>query len=388
MNKILITGATGFIGSHIAAAFVKEGREIVVTARNKGDLSGYQRMQKLFQWFQLNGTTDKLCKVVEADISRPQFGLSHDTYHSLLNDTSEIIHCAASTSFADKLRSSVEVANLEALKHVLKFATEASVDRFNLVSTAFVCPTGLNVCKEEIVERKSFLNVYEETKYRAEKESKRVCELSGIPWKIYRPSIVYGNSQNGRTFRFNGLYYPIKTLYLLKRMFAGDLQNGGNHSMKLGVHRDDEGRIFFPIKLETKPNTGINLIPVDFFVNAFLALFNTDDAGKIYHITNPYPSPLELLLDYTTSYLDIAGITTRPHIQKSGEQRNAMEKLFYSYLGEYSLYLTDDRVFDTSHTNHLLQPLDIHCPPLDYRLFKTIMDYAMKTNWGKTLLQE
>jgi len=388
MNKILITGATGFIGSHIAAAFVKEGREIVVTARNKGDLSGWQRMQKRFQWFQLNGAPDQLCKVVEADISRPQFGLSHEAYRSLLNDTPEIIHCAASTSFADKLRSSVEVANLEALKHVLKFATEASVDRFHLVSTAFVCPTGLNVCKEEIVERKSFLNVYEETKYQAEKETKRVCELSGIPWKIYRPSIVYGDSQDGRTFRFNGLYYPIKTLYLLKKMFAGDLKKGGTHSQKLGVYRDADGRIFFPIELEAKPNTGINLIPVDYFVSAFLALFNTYDAGKIHHITNPRPSPLEILLDYTTGYLDITGITTRPHVRKSEEQRNAMEELFYSYLGEYNQYLTDDRVFDTSQTDHLLQPSDIHCPSLDYRLFKTIMDYAMETNWGKTILPE
>ena len=177
----MITGATGFIGSHLAAAFMEEGKDIIALARSKGRQSGWQRMQNRFNWFQLNGSAHQFGKVAEADICRPQFGLSHEAYRNLLNETSEIIHCAANTSFSDKVRSNVEMANLEGLKHVLKFANEASVNRFHLVSTAFVCPTGLNVCKEEIVERESFLNVYEETKYKAEKEVKRFCELSGIP---------------------------------------------------------------------------------------------------------------------------------------------------------------------------------------------------------------
>ncbi len=386
MEKILITGATGFIGSHLAAAFIKTGKEIIALTRNKGRQSGWQRMQDRFHWFQLNGPAHQFCKVVEADISRPQFGLSDEEYLNLLNNTSVIIHCAANTSFSDKLRSNVELANLEALKHVLKFANQASVNRFHLVSTAFVCPTGPNVCKEEITERESFLNVYEETKYKAEKEVIRFCEISGIAWKIYRPSIVYGNSLNGRTFRFNGLYYPIKTLYLLKKMFAKDLMNGATHSKKLGVYKDVNDGIFFPIELETKPCTGINLIPINYFVEAFLVLFNNENAGRIHHITNPHPSPLELLLDYTSRYLELTGITTRSNLRKSEEEKNAMEKLFYSYLGEYNHYLTDDRIFDTSQTDQLLQSLNIHCPHFDYPLYKKIVDYAMETNWGKTIL--
>lgn len=385
MKKILITGATGFIGSHLAAAFMEEGKDVIVLARSKGNQSGWQRMQNRFHWFQLNGSAHQFGKVIEADISRPQFGLSNEAYRNFLNETSEIIHCAADTSFSDKVRSNVEMANLEALKHVLKFANEASVNRFHLVSTAFVCPTGLNICKEEIVDRESFLNVYEETKYKAEKEVKRFCELSGIPWKIYRPSIVYGNSLNGKTFRFNGLYYPIKTLYLLKKVFAKDLENGGTHSQKLGVYKDINGRICFPIELETQPHTGINLIPIDYFVETFLALYNMENTGRIHHITNPHPSPLEVLLEYTSRYFELTGITTSQNSWKPEEEKNAMEKLFHSYLGEYNHYLTDDRIFDTSKTDQLLQSSDIHCPHFDYPLYKKIIDYAIKTNWGKAL---
>jgi len=383
MKKILLTGATGFLGSHLAAAFIEEGREVIAVVRKNGGQTGRQRMESLFDWFAVSGSARRHCEVVEADISEPGLALDCNSYRSLQARTSEIIHCAASTSFAEQRRVDAEKANLTALENILQFASGASVSGFHLVSTAFVGSPRHNSCKEEIPERHEFPNVYEETKHQAEQAVRSFCERNGLPWKIYRPSVVYGHSFNGKTFRFNGLYYPIKTLYLLKKIFLKDLNNGANRSRELGVSREQTGRLFFPIELETHDRNGINLIPVDYFVKAFLSLYDNNGSAKIHHITQPRSTSLDTLVSYISEYFHLAGITTRNDMLKPKNRRNAMEHLFYSYLGEYHSYLQDGRKFDASNTTPLLQASGIHCPELDYPGFKKIMDYAMETNWGK-----
>ncbi|MBS3768810.1 MAG: NAD(P)-dependent oxidoreductase [Bacteroidales bacterium] len=36
MKKILLTGASGFLGSHLAAAFIEEGRKVIAVVRKNG----------------------------------------------------------------------------------------------------------------------------------------------------------------------------------------------------------------------------------------------------------------------------------------------------------------------------------------------------------------
>ena len=124
---------------------------------------------------------------------------------------------------------------------------------------------------------------------------------------------------------------------------------------------------------------------MDYFVKAFLSLYDNNGSAKIHHITHPRSISLDTLMEYISEYFHLAGITTRYDMLKPKNRRNAMEHLFYSYLGEYHSYLQDGRKFDASNTTPLLQVSGIHCPDLDYPVFKRIMDYAMETNWGKDI---
>ncbi len=47
MSLFLITGATGLLGSHIAAALLQGGYPVVALARGKNGLSGEQRVLRL-----------------------------------------------------------------------------------------------------------------------------------------------------------------------------------------------------------------------------------------------------------------------------------------------------------------------------------------------------
>jgi hypothetical protein len=59
--------------------------------------------------------------------------------------------------------------------------------------------------------------------------------------------------------------------------------------------------------------------------------------------------------------------------EKTDKERNVMERLFYSYLGEYNPYLSDGRTFDILHAKPLLQTSNIHCPKLNYPVFTRLM---------------
>lgn len=48
--KILLTGATGFIGSHLAEAFIEKGHELIVTKRTSSKLNKCQSFQSNVTW--------------------------------------------------------------------------------------------------------------------------------------------------------------------------------------------------------------------------------------------------------------------------------------------------------------------------------------------------
>ena len=113
-----------------------------------------------------------------------------------------------------------------------------------------------------MVETEQFNNIYEETKYRAERYVSEICREEGIRINIYRPSIVYGHSRNGKSIRFNALYYPVKTLLFLREIYERDIQErGGKQADKMGVRAGDGTSMYLPIRVEKKEGGGINLIP-------------------------------------------------------------------------------------------------------------------------------
>ncbi len=50
-EKYLLTGATGFLGSHIMAELLLKGKKVVITGRASKNESLKERIQILLQWF-------------------------------------------------------------------------------------------------------------------------------------------------------------------------------------------------------------------------------------------------------------------------------------------------------------------------------------------------
>ena len=383
-STILLTGGTGFIGSHIAVELLRRGYRVILLARPAKQQSARTRIDRLFGWLGLEADKATRLQVIEAYLDRPDFGLDKDLYDSLAGQTDEIIHCASNTSFSERKRREVEMANIEGLQHLLDFAGNSRCCFFHHMSTAYVAGRRHGLCKEELVETVAFTNVYEETKYQGERMISRLCHDQGIRLNIYRPSIVYGDSKTGRTLLFNALYYPIRTIFFFRNLFEKDIkEKGGEKAVQMGVKMDAHGSVYLPIRIEAEEEGGINLIPIDYLVAAFLEIMDTCLDGDVFHIVSQKLTTIREIADYTRRFFNVEGIETVHPGTLGPSRRNSLETLFDHYIDAYRPYIMDTRIFENQKARAVLDRKHIECPDFDFGMFTRCMNYAVKSAWGQ-----
>jgi thioester reductase-like protein len=199
MGAVLLTGATGFVGTEILSRFLERGdRHIFALVRAENDDQAAARLP----------AHDRLTAVA-GDIEQGELGLADDTRELLRREVTTVLHCAASVSFDLPLEESRAV-NVEGSRRVLEFARSCDrLERFSYVSTAYVAGEPGGVFREDALSvGQRFRNPYERSKFEAELVLR--SEGRDLPLQILRPSIVVGDSSTGRTSSFNVLYGPLK----------------------------------------------------------------------------------------------------------------------------------------------------------------------------------
>jgi nucleoside-diphosphate-sugar epimerase len=386
---ILLTGGTGFLGAHLAAHLLEQGDKVILLARSRQGLSAVDRIGRILDWLGLPADRKRNIRVVEGRVDEPGLGLERGVLTSISDDIDEIVHCASNTAFAERKRAEVQAVNLGGLGHVLDLAGRSGCRRFHLISTAYVAGVTSGLCLEDPVRPPAFFNVYEEIKCRAEWLASERCAGTGIRLMIYRPSIVYGHSKTGRSLLFNALYYPVRTAVFLKNIYEMDIrERGGRRAAEMGVRIDTDGWTIMPIRILVDDESGLNIIPVDFFVAAFGAIRKETPDGGIFHIVNSRQTNLEDVIAYTRTLFRIRGITACPAREMEGKPRNPLETVFETYLEAYGPYMRDRRLFGMERTGPILAKRGIICPDLSYDIFKRCLDYAVQSDWGAKLFPE
>jgi nucleoside-diphosphate-sugar epimerase len=388
-SRFLVTGATGFLGSHLAAHILRDGYSVVWLVRPKKELSAEQRVSRLLDWFEIGPQFRKNVRVVDGEVTKPNFGLNSKAYADLLAEVDEIIHCASDTSFSERKRKAVEQVNVEGLKNVLDFAERSRCLFFHHLSTAYVAGRRTGVCPEELASPAAFTNVYEETKCRSEKLADERCRRAGIRLSIYRPSIVYGDAKTGKSLLFNALYYPVRTVLFLRDVFAADMrERGGRRAAEMGVRLEDGGWTYLPIRMEVQNGGGLDLVPVDFFVRAFTSVMDEALDGGIFHLVCGRPKKIAEIIDYGQRLFRIRGVEVCLKRDLARAPRNGLEALLDDYLQAYQPYLQDERLFGVDRVGPILAKKGVVCPELDYDIFSRCMDYAVDCGWGARLFSK
>jgi nucleoside-diphosphate-sugar epimerase len=173
--RVFITGATGFIGGHVARKLRERGDEVVALVRSP-DKAG-----------ELRGLGVEL---VEGDLSDAA------ALRQGMEGAGAVIHGAAiyKVGIQKKDRPAMYEANVTGTEHVLDAAIEAGVPRIVYVSTIAVFGNTKGEVVDESYQRDEadgFLSYYDETKYLSHKVAKdRIAK--GAPIVIVQPGGVYG----------------------------------------------------------------------------------------------------------------------------------------------------------------------------------------------------
>ncbi|HEY5329947.1 MAG TPA: hopanoid-associated sugar epimerase [Acidobacteriaceae bacterium] len=152
MAKLFITGATGFVGSHVARLAVEEGASILCLARPTSTLSHLP----------------KVATVVEGDLRRPE------GFASALKGCDAVIHVAADYRLWVPDPADMYKANVEGTRELLRLAREAGVPR--VVYTSSVATMGFKtdgtvVDEDTPVSEADMIGHYKRSKWMAEQEA-------------------------------------------------------------------------------------------------------------------------------------------------------------------------------------------------------------------------
>jgi len=374
-----LTGGSGFLGSHIGAELLRRGQDTFFLVRNHSKKEPRERLEKVLDWHGIDHRIRSKAHLVKGSLA----DLGSISNATGLPRIDRVIHCASDTSFSERWRERIWHTNVENLMCLLDFVDQKKIPAFIHVSTAYAAGKKIGRCLEKPPENNRFFNAYEESKAAAERILLERARKMDVDVTILRPSIVYGHSQTGRTFRFNALYYPIKAVLFLKKVFVEDIKRkGGMKAAAAGVSMEACGSTDLPLRIDADESSGINLIPVDFFVDAFFAVAEDSVSTGIYHIVNPVQTRIADIVDYIQEQFRLKGIRTCPPQEFQRIPRNLLERLFESYLQAYSPYMKDQRRFTTKRMEPVLKRRGLVCPPFDADMCRRCMAYADKNGWS------
>ena len=168
--KILLTGATGFLGRYVAKRLVKIGHEVIGVSRHKKDLIELEEVNFIeFDLLDLN-KLESVCKEVDC-----------------------IIHTAALSTVWGK-ESDFVLNNVIATKNIIEVCKKNNIPKCIYISSPSVYTSAIdkfNIKEEESPKNNEF-TYYIKTKLMAEQEIMNKAKESQTQFIILRPRGIFG----------------------------------------------------------------------------------------------------------------------------------------------------------------------------------------------------
>ena len=229
LMHVLITGATGYLGSQVARELAGTA-PLILHARRPGEsIDGAE-------WH-------------SGDLERD------DAFASMSPETvTHIVHSGAVTRFNVE-KDLAQRVNVDGTRRLLEFARQCpKLQHVLLVSTVYSSGLRTGAITETLHEDAGFANHYEASKWQA--ENLFAGEFDDLPWSIVRICTVIADDAGGRSGTFNAVHNTLRLLYYgLLSVVPGDAA------------------------------TTLYFVDRDFTVQALLALLNQGAGGGVFHVS-------------------------------------------------------------------------------------------------------
>lgn len=363
-QRILLTGATGFLCSHLLAALL-DGSDDRVTCLVRADDHAHARA-RLRETLLQNSLDPKLVdrvEVVVGDIGRALFGLTAARFAELAASLDVIYHGAALVDFV-RPYAQLEAANVIGTQEIIRLAAAGSrgPTPLNLISTIGIFDThsqrGDRLIREHDVpeHEAGFRNGYGHSKWAAEQLAIQ-ARRRGLPLRIFRPGVVCGSTRTGA-------WQPDMVAALLKSF----IESG--------------------TAIQPQADGSLDAAPVDYVAQAIVHIARrADTLGETFHLNNPTPTPWRSIyraleqLGHPLELVDYGRWLASP----TGPAADPALLPYAAY------FKTRDQAwklrqasFDVSNTRAALVDADVRCPVVDANLLALYLEHFRTTGFLRT----
>ena len=254
-----ITGATGFIGKRLVKKLLERKGTTVYfllraeSAAKVADLHAY--------WGLTTAEAQTRAVAIHGDLTLPGLGVSATDVKLLKGKVDHFHHLAAVYDLGADEDSQVAV-NIDGTRNAVELAQAIEAGHFHHVSSIAAAGLYEGVFREDMFDEAEGLDhPYFKTKHESEKIVRKECRL---PWTVYRPAMVVGDSATGEMDKIDGPYYFFKLIQRMRQILPPWMPSVGLEG----------GRI--------------NIVPVDFVVNALAHISHQPGtAGRCFHLVDP-----------------------------------------------------------------------------------------------------
>jgi len=266
-RKILLTGATGFLGAYLLRELLAHDDTVVhCLVRARSDAEAMRRLRTNLERYGLwHASLASRIKPVRGDLAESRLGLSAEQFATLSRTIHVIYHNAAHVDLSLPYPQ-LKPTSVSGTTEVLRLACTGRAKSVHYVSTISVFPMlvdgGPAIIGETLAlpPADSLVGGYARSKWVAERLV-RECGLRGLPVTIYRPGMVASDSR-GNDWSRDGF---------VARFVGG--------CARLGSMPDVDARL--------------DLTPVDYVARSIVALSRRrSSVGQTFHLVNPRPAPL------------------------------------------------------------------------------------------------
>jgi NAD(P)-dependent dehydrogenase (short-subunit alcohol dehydrogenase family) len=254
--QYFVTGATGFIGKRLVKTLLaRKGATVYFLLRKESE----RKVPELLEYW---GVSKARAIAVFGDLTGKKLGVAGDDIKGLKGEIDALFHLAAVYDLKADEESQIQ-ANIEGTRNVVEFAK--AIDAKHLHHVSSIAAAGLyeGVFREDMFDEAENLDhPYFNTKHESEKI---VRKESKVPWTVYRPAFVVGDSKTGEMDKVDGPYYFFKVIQRMRQLLPP----------------------WFPaVGLE---GGRFNIVPVDFVVACIdhIAHSKADIKSKAFHLVDP-----------------------------------------------------------------------------------------------------
>lgn len=342
MRNVLVTGGTGLVGSAFISDVLRKTTDVFITAlvRSRLGKSADQRLEEVLEeQFEFDDVQEQLAKyghrltVIDCDIATCDVTEIIKQLKGQGIDT--VFHCAADVNLGKDVKGNTFNNNCNGTANIIEIGKALAAKALHFVSTAYVSGRfdGM-VNEDELVQQPVFNNAYEKSKYFSEQKVRQ----SGIPYSIYRPSIIVGRRTDGRIRKPLAFYRILEFVAKIKKNVCA------KHGLQPTALLD------FPLRFQTENSDKVYLVPIDFVQESLFELFFKPADNRTFHITGKQPISTRMILSTMRKYLNMPKINVINKI----ERPNRVEKMMSQFVEDLFPYFSSKMVFGVENVCKIL----------------------------------